>query len=1027
MRKRFWSILLLVMVFIISNQPITNAVVKAETSRQLCDLQIFKDKAPAGWCGSGNGELETQNDMLPVDTAVICNGLPSLKFNVSKQIDTWMSAQLAIRDWNAHDLTQYLPNGYIEFNIKGNIGGEDVLIGAKDIVHERNDASGNPLENVELYQPISKYATITKEWQHLKIPIKDIIDETKGFVTKSAQALLIASATGQPLTVWVNDFKITSTDNEKGFAKIKVNQVGYLTYGEKCAIVSGFADELKADTNTEFQVKNAVNNATVYTGKLTLVKEYDSTDSGEKVLQADFSAVTTPGSYYVTVPAENMEKSLQFKIGNDVYTSLLADSARYFYYQRQGIDLQEKYALAYPRKESTPQDSTAIFESNPNKVIDVSKGWHDAGDKGKDLLNGALAVSDMFWAYEMFPSTFKDNQFNIPESGNGIVDVLDEARWELEWILKMQDSASGGFYARVKSDTFPAEQVVNQRIICDKSGDIGDIKSTEDTACAAAILSHAYIMYKDIDAKFANQCLDSAKKAWTFLENNPKTITSPPGPYNVYDDSSDRLWGAATLFRVTGDEKYNTYFKNNYQKFSEKFESKESYGHNWGNMWTTAFWSYLKAEKKDANVESWIKIEFNVWLKNVMERYNDSAWKNTIVKTNVDGESKADYFWGCNSDIMHVSNDAVIGSKLLGTYDNSIGAFARSSLNWILGMNPQRKSYVTSYGEDSIKTIFSYLYSYDNRAGVPVGYLAGGPNYSQGKGISKFPGKCYMESDHDWVSNENCLNWNAPLVFVSAFVNDEAYQPKEDVKKPEDEKKPTNNDKLIVEKNGTSAIVTVPAGMINRDALTVINPGLLSDITTVETRVPTSAIVGGQGQLQFITSNSNVTLPIGAIDFTGIGDGSYLAFTQSVKINDPILAALRGAKQIFEFDASINDKDGNKVRDIHKFKDGKEAMISLQLDEKDISDLDKTKMAVWYYNPITGKLEKLGGHFEDHTKKIVFYTSHFSQFVVGEDSELDETLPQTGSINNITSLVALGLVMTIAGIMLILRKRENMK
>jgi len=88
--------------------------------------------------------------------------------------------------------------------------------------------------------------------------------------------------------------------------------------------------------------------------------------------------------------------------------------------------------------------------------------------------------SDLFWAYEMFPSQFVDGQFNIPESGNGVPDILDEARWELEWMLKMQDKESGGFYPRVQSDN---DENIKSRIIRDQNG-----CTTDDTACAAEYL-----------------------------------------------------------------------------------------------------------------------------------------------------------------------------------------------------------------------------------------------------------------------------------------------------------------------------------------------------------------------------------------------------------------------------------------------------------------------------------------------------------------------------------------------------------
>lgn len=126
----------------------------------------------------------------------------------------------------------------------------------------------------------------------------------------------------------------------------------------------------------------------------------------------------------------------------------------------------------------------------------------------------------------MMPEKFTDNQFNIPESGNGIPDILDEARWELEWMLKMQDAATGGFYARV---TFQDDDNMVDREIIDKDtvSSRTDIKTTADTATAAGVLAHAYLMYQNIDPAFAQSCLDAAIDAWGYLEAHPENIRTP--------------------------------------------------------------------------------------------------------------------------------------------------------------------------------------------------------------------------------------------------------------------------------------------------------------------------------------------------------------------------------------------------------------------------------------------------------------------------------------------------------------------
>jgi PKD repeat protein len=720
-----------------------------ESYRKLLDIQIFDGQPVVGWSGSGAGELETINDTLPIDTKEIYNGLPTLRLNLQTDLTTaWWISLVTVRGWNTHDITQYIENGYLEFDIKGKDGGEDFLIGFRDKVYERS------VLELDTTAAISSYVDITTDWQHVKIPLKQLVYIDNGFNPANVTCLLFGKRHGNAFTVWFSDIKITSPDNEKSAPAIKVNQLGFVPNTEKYALVTGFGEDLPVTEGEKFQVIKAADDSVAYTGELDLITYFEPADSGEKIFKADFSELAAPGEYYIAI--DGLDNSLKFTIAEDIYSSLVVDAARYFYYQRQGIELEEEYAQGYSREDITPQDEEAIFASGEKDPIDITKGWYDAGDFGKYVNAGATGISDLFWAYEIFPSQFGDDQFNIPESGNGVPDVLDEVRWELEWMLKMQDSESGGFYPRVQSDD---DENISERIIMDQNG-----CTTDDTACAAGVFAHAYLIYKNYDESFANQCLDAAKSAWTFLENNPNNIISPPGPYNVSDDSGDRLWAAASLYRATGEEVYHTYFEENYKFFAAKFEDPDSYAHTWGDMWLTAFLSYLKAESKDAEVESWIETEFGIWLDNILTRYENNPWNNAIVPGN--------YFWGINMQVMNVPMDAIIGSKLLEKYNDRVSKLGFGSLNWLLGTNPLRFSFVSGYGEDSVKGVFSNIYNLDGKEGIPNGYMPGGPNAYEGAGLSRFAAKCYTRSTGDWVANEHTVYWNSALVFMSAYAND---------------------------------------------------------------------------------------------------------------------------------------------------------------------------------------------------------------------------------------------------------------
>ena len=733
--------------------------------RNLLDYQIFSNTSD-GWAGDSGFGLETENSKLPVDTAVTYNGLPSLRINTATPTSpSWFNALITVAGWKAYNFTPYYENGFLEFNIKGNAGGETFLIGFKDRAFERA-AGGEITTTVN----ISSYVNITTSWQHVKIPLKDVMKVSQGIDLASIDTLSIKNNGYQPLKVWLNDIRVTSPDKEREYAPIKVNQLGYPVDGVKQALVTGFEDVLTIDAGTPFSVINVATNSTAYSGTLVLTDNYDEVDSGERIFTADFTNLTAAGQYYVAV--QGLENSPRFLIGSSstIYEPFLYDVTKYFYYQRTGINITAPYVSNYLRPDYTP-DTAVPLMSNPSIVKDVSKGWYDAGDKGKYVNAGAKALSDLFWAYEVMPEKFTDNQFNIPESGNGIPDILDEARWELEWMLKMQDAATGGFYARVTfqdDDNMVDREIIDKDTVSPRTG----IKTTADTATAAGVLAHAYLIYQDIDPTFAQQCLDAAIAAWGYLEAHPENIRTPNTgrwPYDTEDDASNRLWAAGSLYRSTGDAIYNNYFLANYTNMGIYFEDTLDFASGWAITWNTGFFSYLEAANPDSSVVSWYTTKFQQWFNDKVTRYNASPWKSVVKDGN--------YYWGITMQIVDTPMEMIIGTKLLGTFESNkaiIDKFTYSQLDWILGQNPVGTSFVSGYGDNSVKYPFSIIFRTDNLPGVPNGYLVGGPNkYSNditvGNQISRFAAKNYHDNFQEWTTNEHTVYWNSGLVFVAAY------------------------------------------------------------------------------------------------------------------------------------------------------------------------------------------------------------------------------------------------------------------
>jgi len=747
---------------IISNELSLQA--PPEGYRQLKALQVFEDTDPGGWAGDAIGALETSSSAsLPLDWDNTYDGKPSLRVNL-QQTTEWWQALITPAGWCTVKLEPYLENGILEFNVKGNVGGEQFTIGVRDKVFERAE------ESIDQSTLITNYITVTTDWQHVSIPLSDFISEGSGIVLNQILCLVIGPAVypPEPLTFWVNDIDIISPGNEEGFAPIKVNQVGYIPDGEKYALVSGFVEEFTATEGTSFEVRRANDNSVVFTGVLTLVSEFDEEVSGEMVLRADFSELSDAGEYYIAVSASGIENSPPFQIATDVYDQLLIDSARYFYYQRANEELPANNAPDYPHAQFHLEDFNSPLESGYNNIYkDVSSGWYDAGDFGKYTNAGATAVQDLLWAYELFPSEFYDGQFNIPESGNGIPDILDEIRIELEFILKMQDENSGGFYHRVQSIGDDVSD--SQRAIKD-IGDSGDsnVRPTPSSADSVGILARGSRFYEGIDSAFADQLLAAAEFGWTYLENNPNYIGIPSGPYGDDSDLDDRLFASACLYQATGDSVYNNYFLSNYEQFADTLDNPEC-AHFVGDNEIPAYLVYLSAENADSTFINWFTPKFSNWRTTHIDRVNRVAWHNSL--------EAWQYWWGSNLMILNTPMDIAIGSMILGDYNDEISEIVKANLNYILGVNPMQICMVTGYGTRSTTAVFSNIYSYDNLPGLPKGILPGGANSYDNSMTSNFNAKCYTNTNTDWTSSEHTIYWNSPLVFDIALIAAEAGGP----------------------------------------------------------------------------------------------------------------------------------------------------------------------------------------------------------------------------------------------------------
>ena len=523
-----------------------------------------------------------------------------------------------------------------------------------------------------------------------------------------------------------------------------LNQVGFLPDANKTVVISS------AEPGSEFDIVDETGKV-VYTG--TLSEAFDNTlISGEMVYNGDFSDFTTPGTYKV-VCRDGVE-SYPFTIAEDVYDDLLKDTFRMLYMQRCGMELTTGLAGDFAHPICHSQEAV-IYGTDQKK--EVSGGWHDAGDYGRYVVPGAQTIQDLFMAYEDYPEIWNGpdaDNMDIPESGNGIPDILDEARYELDWMLKMQDETSGGVYHKVTCLDFP-EFVMPQEEPADLY--LAPV-STATTADFAAVMAKSSDMYKDIDPDFAASCLEAAQKAWSYLEvtNNVSGYRNPDdiltGEYPDGQDKDERFWAAAELYKVTQEEKYKIHLEETMEKYILQ-------GYGWAEMGSYGLHAYLSLDESLQNPVYVEKIKQMVAEKaNRIMGYAQADGYGAAIET---------YNWGSNLTICSNARQLLFAAKLTG--DSKYSNCAYNQLQYILGQNALSYCYVSGYG--SLSPVNVHHRPCIVTGTVMKGMVIGGPNANLEDPFAKAlladmpPAKCYLDNNQSFSTNEVTIYWNSPFIY----------------------------------------------------------------------------------------------------------------------------------------------------------------------------------------------------------------------------------------------------------------------
>ncbi len=582
-------------------------------------------------------------------------------------------------------------------------------------------------------------------------------------------------------------------------AGILTNQVNYFPQLEKKATL--LSDQT---SSVSFSLLDE-SGKTVFIGDSSVLGE--DADSGDSVHVLDFSKFQEPGTY--TLEADG-QKSRSFSIdGTAYYSGMLYDALNYFYQNRSGIAIESQFitsgdstslARAAGHSNDTARITTDWDDLNSNGgTQDVTGGWYDAGDHGKYVVNGGISLWMMQNQYEHAKqkgdtSAYEDGTMSIPENNNGYPDLLDEARWEMEWMLKMivQDGEYADMaYHKVHDIKWtalgmtPADDTL-ERIL------------KPPTTCAtlnlAACAAQASRLWRDLDSDFSKQCLDAAEAAYAAAKKHPDLYAPIDqsiggGPYGDDDATDEFYWAAAELYLTTGDSSYQKDMKASdwyldvptTLKGGESVDTVASF--DWGH--TAALGSislslYPDQLGKDAEklsdafseaADTYLQLEDK-------QGYGQPYAASTISSSDSDNG----YVWGSNSFVI---DNAIILAYAYDLTDNTDYLNgAATAMDYLLGRNPVDYSYVTGYGTHAVQYPHHRFWAHQLSESFPMapsGVLVGGPNsgmedpWVQGSGWKKGeipPAKCYLDHIEAWSVNECTINWNEPLAWMTAFLCD---------------------------------------------------------------------------------------------------------------------------------------------------------------------------------------------------------------------------------------------------------------
>ncbi len=586
---------------------------------------------------------------------------------------------------------------------------------------------------------------------------------------------------------------------------IHIDQFGYTENAVKVAVISnpqvGFNSSSSFTPSATIEVRNANTDAIVYSGAPIPWSDGSiHSQSGDSGWWFDFTSISTPGDYYIYDALEN-ERSANFSINNTVYNTLIEASSKMFYYNRCGFVKNQPFVLeGFTDGMSFAQDEFTRDVTNQNNTEttkDMRGGWFDAGDYNKYVTFADTAVHDLLWAYQLYPEVFTD-AFNIAESGNGIPDILDEVKWELDWLLKMINS-DGSVHIKMGSRNF-SENISTPPSANNDTRYYAPV-CTSSALAATTMLAHAAKVFREFSSmdSYAQLLEEKAELTWNWVvpylnENTLQpncddgAVVAGDADRSVQEQLEMAINAAIYLFDLTNDASYNLYVIDNIET-SEVITSGQWDNYNINNI--DALLHYTTLEGADNITKTLILDDA---LEDVSNNYNNYFQFNDLSLYR-DYSNDWTYHWGSSSSKarMGLVNQVIQHYGVNTNESSTYNLRAKETLHYFHGVNPLGIVYLSNmydYGaEKSVNQIYhSWFYdgtiwddALTSTYGPAPGFVTGGPNSNYTANTNLSPPynqplqKSYLDfntgnPDQSWEITEPAIYYQAAYVRLLAGV-----------------------------------------------------------------------------------------------------------------------------------------------------------------------------------------------------------------------------------------------------------------